>query len=69
LELLLDGYEEGIALKKQVDFLPDIRYDYTGFGGFVTFSYSNGISNYKTVISSKARDGVDIQSPELKEGA
>lgn len=45
LTLLCDGDEEGMALHAQIPYLTESRYDYTGGGVFVGFSYSPGIKH------------------------
>jgi hypothetical protein len=69
LDLLLDGDEEGKALRPQVDYLTDAKYDYTGVGVFVTFHTSKGIENFKYAEEGVILDGVSITSTELGIGA
>ena len=70
LTLLLDGDKNGIFVAKQIPFLEESDYEYTGSGVFVGFSSSSDISNFK--VSTKEKlilEGVKIESPELDDGA
>jgi len=69
LDMLLDGDEAGKALRRQVDYLTDTEYDYTGIGLFVTFQPSQGILKYKCEEERIVLDGVSITSTELGIGA
>jgi len=70
LDLLLDGDENGKAVRPQIDYLTDSEYDYTGVGLFVIFQPSVGIPIYNMVGSERLiLDGVSITSPELNIGA
>ncbi len=70
LTLLLDGDRNGILAAKQIPFLEESDYEYTGSGVFIGFSSSSDISNFK--VSTKEKlilEGVKIESPELDDGA
>lgn len=69
LDLLLDGDEDGLALRKQLPFLTDSDYKYTGAGLFVEFSHAEPISQFKLTSSTSVTDGVEIKSSELADGA
>lgn len=69
LDLLLDGDPAGKALRRQVDYLTDTEYDYTGVGLFVTFQTSDGIENCKYDEDKVILDGVVLTSTELGIGA
>ncbi|MFC3811427.1 hypothetical protein [Lacihabitans lacunae] len=61
LDLLLDGDNDGLTLRNQINFLTDTRYNYTGAGVFVTFSHSDQISKYKLERHELVINGVDIK--------
>jgi len=63
LELLLDG-EEGVFAKRQLSFITEKEFDYTGTGLFVSFSYSENISKYKISEADLILNGVKVQSTE-----
>ena len=63
LDLLLDGDNEGLLARKQLPFIAEDNFDYTGGGLFVRFSHSNGIEKYKLKQDSTL-DGVKIQTTE-----
>jgi hypothetical protein len=69
LDLLLDEDEEETSLRKQIEFLSDSTYDYTGIGLFVTFTHSEEIEAYKVQSETTVMDGVRIQSEEIEMGA
>jgi|TARA_R110001599_G_scaffold24835_5_gene89439 hypothetical protein len=70
LTLLLDGDEEGILAAKQIPFLEESDYEYTGGGVCIGFSTSKGILDFKVKTKEKLiLDGVKIESPELEDGA
>ena len=64
LDLLLDEDNEGIALRPQIEFLTDSKYNYTGGGLFVTFSHSDGIEKHKYSKSNLILLGVKITTSE-----
>jgi hypothetical protein len=65
IDLLLDDE----TIKKQIPFLNDTAYEYTGVGLFVRFSYTYGIENFRDVNNMSILDAVEIKSPELAIGA
>lgn len=70
LTLLLDGDENGILAAKQIPFLEESDYEYTGSGVFIGFSSTPDINNLK--VSTKEKliiDGVKIESPDLEDEA
>ncbi len=70
LTLLLDGDEKGISASKQIPFLEESDYEYTGSGVFIGFSSSTSIHEF--IVSTKDKlilEGVKIESPELEDGA
>jgi hypothetical protein len=69
LDLLLDEDEEESSLRKQIEFLTDASYDYTGIGLLVSFSYTDDIAAYKVKSETTMLDGVRIQSEEIELGA
>jgi hypothetical protein len=64
LDLLLDGDNEGVAVRPQLEFLTDAKYDHTGSGLFVTFSHSDGIGRYKYFKDDLVLLGVKITTSE-----
>ncbi len=69
IDLLLDGDEEGTALRNQIPFLTDSDYEYTGAGLFVGFLYDKAIYQFKLTSSTILTDGVEIKSSELEGSA
>ncbi|MEX2363968.1 MAG: hypothetical protein WD597_10100 [Balneolaceae bacterium] len=70
LTLLLDGDEEGILAAKQIPFLEESDYEYTGGGVCIGFSASKDILDFKiTTKENLILHGVKIESPELEDGA
>jgi hypothetical protein len=65
----VDANDNHCQAKKQIGFLTDAAYEYTGAGLFVTFSHQEGIDNYKCAVDRFLFDGVDIKSAELSYGA
>lgn len=68
LSLLIEGHECETYLQKQLDFLIDSDYSYTGSGLIVTFTHDKAINNSK-VNSDYVLNGVKITSTELELGA
>ena len=64
LDLLLDVDNEGIAVRPQLQFLTDTKYEYTGSGLFVTFSHSDGIDKHKYSKDDLVLLGVKITTSE-----
>ncbi len=64
LGLLLDGDSEGVAVRLQLEFLTDTKYDYTGSGLFVTFTHSDGINKHKHSKDDLVLLGVKITTSE-----
>ena len=69
LALLLDGDKEGMETKRQIDFISESKFDYTGAGVFISFDHSDGIEKYKAEKPDLILNGVTIKSPELEIGA
>lgn len=69
LDLLLDHDFEARSLRKQITFLTDISYNYTGSGLFVTFKHSEAIFEHKLSKDSLILNGVTIKSNDLHIGA
>jgi len=69
LDLLTGSDNDGIILRKQISFLYDESYTYTGSGLFITFSHSDTIKNYKLTSKTSVLDGVNIESTELSNSA
>src|SRR4051812_45846985 len=61
LDLLLDGDNNGRALRPQIDFLSDTHYNYTGVGLFVTFSHIEQIIKHRSTPEEIILNGVDIK--------
>ncbi len=55
-DLLFDGDEIGVNLRKQVNFLTEAEYEYTSVGVFVNFTYSIGIDKYR-ILSTALNHG------------
>jgi hypothetical protein len=64
LDLLLDGDNEGLLARKQLPFITEENFDYTGGGLFVRFSHSDKIANYKVSKENLILNGVKIQTTE-----
>ena len=69
LDLLSDHDSEGSSLRKQITFLTDISYNYTGSGLFVTFKHSDAIFEHKLSKDLLILNGVTIKSNHLHIGA
>lgn len=69
LDLLLDGDDNGKAVRPQIDYLTELDYEYTGMGVFITFRSSEEILVHRVGSAQLVLDGVSIRSPELKIGA
>lgn len=69
LDLLLDGDEEGRALRGQIGYLTDVEYEYTGSGLFVTFEVSDGAGQERYQGENVLLDGVAVTSSQLGLGA
>ena len=68
-ELLLDGDEDGIKAKSQIEFITESDYEYTGSGVFIGFEHKKGIEKYRCEKNDLILDGVEIKSSELEIGA
>ena len=68
-DLLLDGDEEGIFVRHQIDSLTEIKYDYTGVGVFIYFAHTDQTAEYKSSKTDLVLLGVVIKSPDLIAGA
>jgi hypothetical protein len=68
LDLLLDGDEIGMHLRKQKDFLTEAGYRYTPYGLFVSFSHDKAIENYKAHKHDLILDGVIIRANTIGHG-
>jgi hypothetical protein len=69
LDLLLDGDNDGLMIREQLDYITDETYKYTGSGLFVTFSHSDSISTKRIKKDNLVLNGVLIKSSELEIGA
>jgi hypothetical protein len=69
LTLLLEGDTEGLAARKQLEYITENKSDYTGVGVFVSFKRIQGIESYKIENKELILDGVTIKSIELNIGA
>ena len=69
LELLLDGDNDGIKAKSQIEFITESDYEYTGSGVFIGFEHNSGIEKYRCKDDDLILDGVEIKSSELEIGA
>ena len=69
MELLLDGDEDGISAKSQIEFIRESDYEYTGSGVFIRFEHKNGIEKYRCKKNDLILSGVEIKSSELEIGA
>ncbi|MBX3163474.1 MAG: hypothetical protein KF900_03265 [Bacteroidetes bacterium] len=61
LDLLFDGDEFGLSTRKQMDFLTESKYDYTGIGVFIHFIHTEGINQYRlneddVILGVKVKD-------------
>lgn len=69
LDLLLDGDNDGLMIRQQLDHIIDENYNYTGSGLFVKFSNSDSISTKRIQKDTLVLNGVLIESSELEIGA
>lgn len=69
LDLLLDGDQEGILARPQINFLTVKEQIFTGPGTFIYFLHDEKIIKYKVNDSDFNISGVVINSPDLKIGA
>jgi len=69
LDLLLDGDNDGLMIRRQLDCLTDENYNYTGSGLFVAFSHNDNISAKRIQKDNLVLNGVLIKSTELEIGA
>ncbi len=69
LDLLLDGDDDGLKLRHQLDYLTDENYNYTGTGLFVTFSHNDNISKKRIQKDKFVLNGLLIKSSDLEIGA
>jgi hypothetical protein len=69
LDLLLDGDDDGLILRHQLDYLTDENYNYTGNGLFVTFSHNDSVSKKRIKKDNLVLNGVLIKSSDLEIGA
>lgn len=69
LDLLSDGDSFGESIRRQVDYLTEKEYIYTGGGLFVNFSHTDGIEKFKTDDEELILNGVIIKSKEIEFGA
>ena len=66
---MLDGDDDGLLLRKQIPFLTDSEYEYTGVGVVVAFSSDEQIDDYRLADRTFVIDGVGLKSKELEIGA
>jgi hypothetical protein len=69
LDLLLDGENDGLMIRRQLDCLTDENYNYTGSGLFVTFLHNDNNSTKRIQKDNLVLNGVLIKSSELEIGA
>lgn len=69
LQLLLDDNILSKDVRKQLEFLSDDEYKYTGSGVFVNLSHSDGIESFRSRDLSSVLDGVTVHSTELSSEA
>jgi len=69
LNLLLELDSDGKSLAPQLTFLTDDKYDYTGSGLFVWFTYDPEGERHRLEFDKMVLDGVRIKAAELKDGA
>lgn len=60
------GIEYGKLASPQIEFLTDIKYDYTGVGLFVSFSHTQEALKYKAPVTGGPLTGISIKSPDLE---
>ncbi|QNF33740.1 hypothetical protein HUW51_13795 [Adhaeribacter swui] len=65
LTLLLDGDEEGVFARNQLNYITEKEVEYTGAGVFIYFKYANGIEKFQLENRTLILDGVKIISTEL----
>ncbi len=68
VEFILNNSSEE-QIKKQINFIIEDSYDYTGAGVFVSFKHKKGIDAYKSKKENLMLGGCQIESTELKIGA
>ena len=64
LDLLLDGDDEGISTKKQLEYLSEEKIDYTGSGVFVKFSHTENAKGFKSEKLDLVLNGVTFITSE-----
>jgi len=69
LKLLVEGDEDVINAKSQIQFITESEHKYTSSGVFVTFKYKLGIEKYRCQKKDLVLDSVEIKSPQLEIGA
>ena len=68
-DLLFDGDEIGKTLRRQIDYLTEDEYEYTGIGVFVKFAHSDEIKKYSIKSSDiKNIDLTAFNGDEIIEG-
>ena len=65
IDLLLDVDGEGMQARKQLEYVIDDDYEYTGGGLFVRFKYLDGIKNFKVGKDDLILNGVKIETTEF----
>ena len=65
LELLLDGDDQGLSAMKQLCFITEESFEYTGGGLFVSFSHSDEIIKNNVNKPDLVLNGVKIRSTEF----
>lgn len=66
LNLLLDGDNDGIKARQQIEYLTESNYEYTESGVFISFKHNKGIKKHQTEKEKLILDGVKIKSKKLK---
>lgn len=69
LDSLFDDDNDSLKLRRQLEYLTDANYNYTGSGLFVKFSHDDNISSIRIDKDNMVLSGVLIKSSELKLGA
>ena len=70
LDLLLDGDEQGLQLRRQIPYLDqEAAVEYTGVGVFYGFSYKSGIDDFRSKNGDFVLDGLEITSSQLSNSA
>jgi len=69
MKLILDGDNDGMKAKLQLEYLSESDYEYTGSGVFIGFEHKSGIEKHKLDENDLILNGVGIKSTDLEIGA